>query len=96
MKKLDEYEIKTLFSSSPVSDVQISPDGGDVLFTYTVEDIEGNKRSSHIWKVRADGGEPKQYTFSKGTDSQPRWSPDGRRILFVSSRESEGDKEEEG
>lgn len=96
MKKLDEYEIKTLFSSSPVSDAQISPDGGDVLFTYTVEDIEENKRSSHIWKVRADGGEPKQYTFSKGSDSQPRWSPDGCRILFVSSRESEGDKEEEG
>ena len=50
-------------------------------------DLEENTRNSDIWVVPASGGEPKQLTTSPKGDSSPRWSPDGKTIAFVSSRE---------
>jgi Tol biopolymer transport system component len=39
-----------------------------------------------IYVIPASGGEWKRVTESKHYDDKPRWSPDGRRIYFVSNR----------
>lgn len=36
-----------------------------------------------IWTMNADGSDPRQLTFSPGDKTQPRWSPDGTRLLYV-------------
>ena len=95
MNKLEDFEVKPLFPPAPVADPQISPDGSRVLFTYSVENLEGDKRSSHIWALSLDGGEPRQFTHCEGNDSNPRWSPDGGTIVFTSNRTSEEDKKDE-
>ena len=62
-------------------DPQISPDGARVL--YAVKVVDGEKYSQHLW-VDDD-----QFTLGKVTDGNARWSPDGRRIAFVRTRDDE-------
>jgi Tol biopolymer transport system component/serine/threonine protein kinase len=64
-----------------------SPDGKWIAFvdenaTY-IGDV-GNIAPSAIAVVAANGGEPRQLTTATRMHASPRWSPDGRSILFVS------------
>jgi len=77
----------------PVSHPQISPDGRNILFTYTKVNEEDDKYNSHIWIAPTRGGEPKQFTYGDGNDSTPQWSPDGKEAIFLSNRGgAEGEK----
>jgi dipeptidyl aminopeptidase/acylaminoacyl peptidase len=72
-----------------VSGPRLSPDGKLVLYTVRETDMEEDKRRTHIWVVSMDGRENRQLTFSKSSESTPRWSPDGKWIAFLSSRANE-------
>jgi dipeptidyl aminopeptidase/acylaminoacyl peptidase len=69
-----------------VTDPQPSPDGKWVAFVVTVIDKDANRGNSDIWIVPTSGGEPRRLTASSAADNTPRWSPDGKRIAFVSGR----------
>jgi dipeptidyl aminopeptidase/acylaminoacyl peptidase len=70
-----------------LSDPQVSPDGRQVLYTATQVDLAADARNNDLWVVPAAGGEPKRLTTDAKSDNRGRWSPDGTRIAFVSSRE---------
>ncbi len=36
-----------------------------------------------IWTMNPDGTDPRQLTFDPGEKAQPKWSPDGTRLLYV-------------
>ena len=95
MKKLEDYRIMPIFPAQPVSDPQISPNGAKVLFTYTTVNMDENKYDSHLWLLSLDEKKPVQFTHGKGNDTTPRWSPDGKSLLFLSNRVSEEEKEAE-
>jgi dipeptidyl aminopeptidase/acylaminoacyl peptidase len=78
--------IDDLFRFKRVADPQISPDGKTVAYVVTAVDLPGNKTSSSIWLVSTDGGQTRQLTNTTKKDRHPRWSPDGRQILFESTR----------
>jgi dipeptidyl aminopeptidase/acylaminoacyl peptidase len=69
-----------------VSDPTISPDGKWVVFTVTTPDMSANRNASNIWIVPTGGGEAMQLTQS-GQDFSPAWSPDGKTLAFLSSRD---------
>src|SRR4051812_31452281 len=51
-------------------------------------DETADTNSSKIWLVPLDGQRP--TLFPSGSDSAPRWSPDGRELVFVSNRDDSG------
>ncbi len=68
------------------TDLQLSPDGTMIAFVITAMDKAANRGSSDIWTVPSRGGEPRRLTSSPAADMNPRWSPDGRTIAFISTR----------
>ncbi|MFL5341187.1 MAG: prolyl oligopeptidase family serine peptidase [Gemmataceae bacterium] len=78
--------VADLYKFKRVSDAQISPDGKWVVYVVAAVDLAGNKSSSNLWLAPAAGGEPRQLTTTDKKDRHPRWSPDGKRILFESTR----------
>lgn len=79
--------VDDLLALHRVSDPQVSPDGRWVAYVVSVVDVGENRANSDVWLVAADGaGTPRQLTFSPKHDRHPRWSPDGRWLLFESNR----------
>lgn len=77
---------KDLISMQRVDDPQISPDGKWVAYTVATPDLDANRTLSNIWLVPAEGGEARQLTRGS-SDQRARWSPDGKKIFFLSSRD---------
>src|SRR5262245_41459902 len=80
-----------MFKFKRVSDPQISPDGKHVVYVVGVPDLEKNSIPASLWIASTDGkGEPRQLTNAPGKkDKHPRWSPDGKWVLFESNRSGE-------
>ncbi|MFQ5793891.1 MAG: S9 family peptidase [Candidatus Bipolaricaulia bacterium] len=70
-----------------VDDPQMSPDGNRVIFTVKTVDPEKNRYLSHLWIADLETDEVRQFTHGEANDSLPRWSPDGRRIAFLRTRD---------
>ncbi len=56
--------------------VDVSPDGSKIVF-----DLLGD-----LYTIPIAGGKATRLTSGIAYDAQPRWSPDGRRIVFISDR----------
>jgi len=72
---------------------RISPDGRRVL--YTVSEVgkwKDNKRVTAIWIVDADGANARRF-LAHEKDRAPAWSPDGRQVAFLASRDAAAGKD---
>jgi dipeptidyl aminopeptidase/acylaminoacyl peptidase len=78
----DQYRLRSVESPSTARD-------GSVVFAVKSTDLPKAQQVSHLWMIDAGGGEPRQLTFSEKGESSPAFSPDGKSILFVSSRDGD-------
>jgi dipeptidyl aminopeptidase/acylaminoacyl peptidase len=76
-----------LIAMQRVGEPVISPDGRFVAYTVGTAEVESNRIARNIWIVStAPGSLPRQITQT-GHDTRPQWSPDGKKIAFLSSRD---------
>jgi dipeptidyl aminopeptidase/acylaminoacyl peptidase len=61
-----------------------SPDGKWVVFDCVDVDLEANTRISHLWIVPASGGESRRLSPTPNHEERPRFSPDGKRLIWTS------------
>jgi dipeptidyl aminopeptidase/acylaminoacyl peptidase len=75
-------------------DAQISPDGRYVAFTRRSASKPGTPElPGEIWLADVATGQSRRFTFGGDTDQYPRWSPDGKRLLFMSDRAHPGQRQ---
>src|SRR4029453_19396009 len=83
--------VDDLFNVRDVRDPQRSPDGKWVAYTVSRAIKETDKNDTDVWMVSWDGTQQIQLTSTPDGESRPRWSPDGKYLAFVSSRQEAKD-----
>src|SRR5213083_1575485 len=61
-----------------------SPDGKWVVFDCEDVDLAANMKISHLWIVPASGGESQRLNPTPNHEERPRFSPDGKRMIWTS------------
>jgi dipeptidyl aminopeptidase/acylaminoacyl peptidase len=86
--------LEEFFNSVSYTSVALSPDGNSVVIATERADWDQNIFRHDLWLYRDDAKTPSLIQLTQsGHDTQPKWSPDGRWIAFLSERKSSSEKD---
>ncbi|MFY3744969.1 prolyl oligopeptidase family serine peptidase [Anaeromyxobacter sp. Red801] len=80
------FTVDDLLALERAGDAAISPDGASVAYTVATSAPGGEKLVSALHLVPAAGGPARRLTFGEERVTSPAFSPDGRRLAFLSNR----------
>ncbi len=78
---IDDY-----FQIRDLSQPELSPDSQWVAYTVRTKMLKDDKNEQRLWMVSTRGGDAIAMTAEGNSSSHPRWSPDGKFLAFLSSR----------
>src|SRR5438046_6886236 len=78
---IDDY-FQIRYASPP----EIRLDGQWVAYAVRTRMLKEDKNEQRLWMVSTHGGDPISMTAEGVSSSHPRWSPDGKYLAFLSSR----------
>jgi dipeptidyl aminopeptidase/acylaminoacyl peptidase len=81
----DRLQYLDVFEMEVAADPRISPDGSRVVYVRQGFDIMTDRRRTALWMLNGDGSDHRALTDGNSSVSSPRWSPEGDRLLYVSS-----------
>ena len=79
-----QFQPKDVLKQVVISSLAVAPDGETVV--YVKRTIEDNKYARRLWRTTFKGGRPEQLTTANASDGRPRFSPDGKQLVFISDR----------
>lgn len=82
--KLDYMD---MFQLEWISDPQISADGQKIIYVRNYNDVMADRSYSNLWIVNFDGSDNRPLTTGNHNDNTPRWSPDGKKIIYRSNKD---------
>jgi len=77
---------EVLWSFGRIGDPTVSPDGTMVFYSVTNYNIEENKSYRDLYVVPVAGGKAKRITTTPEKETSALWSPNGKKIGFLSSK----------
>lgn len=83
------FTVDDMWAVKRVGAPVVSPDGSLVAYTVSTWDAEENRSNADLWLTPVAGGPVRRLTTSKASDTSVAFSPDGRRIAFVSKRDGD-------
>ena len=88
--ELRPIQVDDYFALKYVGSPAVSPDGKWVAYTVSGQDLEKDSRGTRVWMIPAAGGDPLPMTAKGSSAWSPRWSPDGKHLSFIASRNGHG------
>lgn len=85
------FQPMDVFGLELAADPRISPDAAQIVYVRRGFDVMTDGGTSHLWIIDADGGNHRPLTSASAGHGSPRWSPDGSRLLYVSSRDGDAE-----
>jgi dipeptidyl aminopeptidase/acylaminoacyl peptidase len=79
-------DTNTIWDLRSVSEPQITRDAKSVIFVLGWSDKMTDQRYTNLWIVSGDGKDERPLTTGAFKDSEPRLSPDGTRLAYLSNR----------
>lgn len=74
---------EVLWSFGRLGDVQVSPDGKQIVYSVSYYSIPENKGNAELYIMNVDGTGKKQLTTTPHSEFNPIWTPDSKKILFL-------------
>ncbi len=81
------FTFEDMMQLKRVEEPYLSPDGKWAAFAVTDVSLADNTKTRHIWIVPLDGSSPARQLTTGTGEMNPRFSPDGKKLLFVSARQ---------
>jgi dipeptidyl aminopeptidase/acylaminoacyl peptidase len=77
---------EVLWSFGRIAEPTVSPNRTTVLYAVTYYNVPENKSYRDLYTVPVNGGEPVRITSTPEKESSAQWSPDGKKIGFLSAK----------
>lgn len=87
---LRPISIEDAITQRAPGDIVMSPDGSRLIFSLGWISKKGEHAEADLWIAATDGSGLRRLTSGESNDTQPRWSPDGSLVAFISDREKRG------
>jgi len=79
------FEAEDIFALEYASSVKLSPNGKKVVYVRNSNNIMTDNKNKNLWLIDVKSGEQTPLFSNDNQYSQPTWSPDGKKIAFVSN-----------
>lgn len=83
----DTFVAQDVFGLEYADDPQIAPGGERIVYVRKSMDIMKDRDRSNLWMIDSDGKNHRAIASSSENFFSPRWSPDGSRLVYASSKE---------